>query len=401
MTRSGARGFGPMALGGLALVGAGYHLYGYYFLLVHPQGAWDLRLRWLEQLCVFAGLNPFTVSEDFHAGRPVPEPFRSFAGDLMVDYPPWAYFAGLLLYAPPWPAARILFAALCLAATAFVLVQAHRTGRPGGARAAWTLLVAVLAISSHFNNLAAGNYAIVVTGLLVMALVLLDHGHDLAAGALIGVAMVKPTIAGPFVLPLLVTGNVAALAGCAAYLAGASAVTWGLTGTDPVTMLVQMLQHGERFVAEAYGPLNFLLLLSVPPRVAIPATAGVAALAGWIALRALRDAPRLTQFAVAALIGRLWTYHKVYDNVMLAFVLLVLGQAWLVRRARGAGLVFGAVALSLWLPGRLVAYADRFPASWWMQGAHVLVWIVALAYIVATATPGEAGDIDPARPSPS
>ena len=358
-----------------------YQTGGYYYLVVHPEGAWDLRLRWLEQQAVFARRNPFDLVSDYYTGRSVPASLRPYVPQMVVGYPPWSYFSGIFLFWPPWPAARWLYGALNLVATAGLVRWTHIVARPAGPWASVLLGAAVWAVSAHYNTLVAGNYGILVVGLLLVAMWAHRTRHPWTSGMLAGVAMLKPTIAAPFLLPFVFRREGRVLAGCAGYLAVSSGVTWWFTGTDPLTMTVQMMRWGQVYVREAYGPLNFLLAGGVDREVAILLTAGVFLGFASVALWVRREDGLLCQFAIAALAGRLWTYHKVLDDVMLVFVLVAVGDRWLVRSQRGARLMFVLLGLSLWTPGRLVAYPDAFAPTMWFQAFHIAVWIGAGVFL--------------------
>lgn len=372
------------ALGLLGLA-AWYHLRGYYLLVLDDHSAWDLWLRWLEQACVFAGVSPYRVAEGPQPGCPLPSRFLQF-----VNYPPWAYFTGLFVLWPPLWATRILFAILDLVGTALVVTEVWKWSRPAGREIAWLLVAAVLAVSAYFDTLAVGQYGIVVLGLLVGVRRLLERGRFALGGVLLGVAMLKPTFAGPFVVPLLVARRWRALAGLGLYLGGASAVTWALTGSDPATMLREMVRYGGAWLGNSYGPINLALAAGFSPEacVALTATAGLALGLGchlWG-----RERSHVYHFGVAAVIARVWTFHNVYDNVVLVPALVALMCLWLAVRSATAAAVAGVFALSLWLPAWMVVDAARFAPARGLQIAQVLVWLGGLAYLVA-AWPRGAG----------
>ena len=77
-------------------------------------------------------------------------------------------------------------------------------------------------------------------------------------------------------------------------------------------------------------------------------------------------------FAVAAVAGRLWTYHKNYDNVMLAFLLVPLAVFAIQRRAALVAVAgFLAMGLTLWIPA-------RFAEGTVFQIGQVVVWLLGL-----------------------
>ena len=82
-----------------------------------------------------------------------------------------------------------------------------------------------LACGNYFTVLLIGQLAIVILAFLVAALLLDRTGNDGLSGAMLGMAMIKPTIALPFFLIPLVRGRWVSLAvGAAAVGLGTAAV---------------------------------------------------------------------------------------------------------------------------------------------------------------------------------
>ncbi len=368
-----------VALGAAGLV---YHAAGYYWLLVAESGAWDLRLRWLEQRIVLAGANPYDVAIAVSEGREIAPALRPYTTGLMVGYPPWSYFAGAVMFGPPWPWTRVLYAVLNLVATVVILAEVYRRTRIAGVWAAALMAGSCWAMAANYSTLIAGNYGILVTAAVMASLRLLESRRGWTAGMLLGVALAKPTLSAPFLVPCLLKRRWTALAGCVLYVVVSCAVVWWWTGTSTLTMLRQMVTAGETYASEAYGPPNLLMALGVRPRTALLATG----LVGFLVVVGIawrqRAAPLMFHFAVAATVARLATYHKVHDNVILVFLLLAVGAMATRQTSRSAWMVLLALGATLWLPGRLVAYPERYPVTIWVQLAHVLVWCITVGYVV-------------------
>jgi len=82
-------------------------------------------------------------------------------------------------------------------------------------------------------------------------------------------------------------------------------------------------------------------------------------------------------FAVAALWARLWTYHKSYDDVMLAFVMIPLGVlAVSPTPSRRAIAMFFAMGALAWIPGRALGFPE-------IQALQLMVWPLALVVLMA------------------
>lgn len=370
-------------VGILGMVGLVYHTAGYYWLLIPDAGAWDLRLRWLEQQIVFAGANPYDVVAAVRGGQAVAPTLRPYAeGLLTLGYPPWSHFAGAVFLWPSWPATRILYAVLNLLATAVIVFEVYGRTRTAGTWTALVLATSALAMGSNYSTLIAGNYGILVVATLLASLRLQESGRTLLSGVLLGLALGKPSLSAPFLVPCLLKRRWTALGGCIGYVIIASAAVWWWTGVPTLTMLRQMFAYGETYVAEAYGPLNLLMYVGVPRRLALLATGvagfGVAVGVTW----RWRTRPMLFHFVVAAAVARLATYHKVHDNVLLVFLVLGVGAVLATRPSPGAWAILLALGVTLWLPGRLVAYPERYPLTIWMQAFHVVVWCASLVYLI-------------------
>ena len=89
----------------------------------------------------------------------------------------------------------------------------------------------------------------------------------------------------------------------------------------------------------------------------------------------------LATFAIASVAGRLWTYHKNYDNVMLVFLLVALARtAWQRDRSTVARWMFWVVGISLWTPSSLAVHLP-------FQIFAMVAWIVGAAVIAAKPIP--------------
>jgi hypothetical protein len=86
---------------------------------------------------------------------------------------------------------------------------------------------------------------------------------------------------------------------------------------------------------------------------------------------------------VTAILARIWTYHRWYDDLLLLFPLVVLFRLTRIPEvAPRVKLVAGVLFLWLWgfllAPG--VLYTVRSPGIW--VGLQVSGWLVALAFLV-------------------
>src|SRR5262249_15790403 len=120
---------------------------------------------------------------------------------------------------------------------------------------------------------------------------------------------------------------------------------------DSPLHLIQLWVHGaERFACLGYGPAAVLCELGISADAANRATESIVILLAMVTLARIHHLPLITLFGLAAGYGRLWTYHRAYDNFLLVILLVALADTYL-RTKRGE--VFGmlvAVGVTLWLP---------------------------------------------------
>lgn len=351
-----------VAAAGLALLGLAYQGKGNLDLIwgTDRGSAVDLYNRDVEQALFTDGKNPF----DHKTG----------------SQPPWGYPTGVLFTWPPWPAVRAYFAVINLAALAVVVWWAGRAVPRDRPEVRWLLMAAVSAFGGACTATEVGQVGIVVTALLILALWSDERGQEWAAGLFVALALIKPTISGPFAIALLLTGRFRAAAVAAAYGGVASGIAWLVTGVAPWRMLAQMVAAAGGYVNDGtFGLVEVLGPLGVPPRLVNPMAALLVTVPGVAAMLMARRSLPLA-FAVAALWGRLWTYHKSYDDIMLVFVMVPLGLlAFRESRMSPAGLAgFAAMGLLAWIPGRVLNLEP-------VQMAQLLVWPLALLVVVIAA----------------
>jgi hypothetical protein len=234
-----------------------------------------------------------------------------------------------------------------------------------------------------------GQYGILINAMLIGVYWLTERRKNVEGGILFGMATLKPQISVPFGLIFLVRKYWKALAAASAYVVVASVFTWVMTRTNPIEMLQQMYALAQNW-AEHPNPnineqipmgsssfLSVLLRLHVDKKIATP----LAAITGMVLAMALtwlwRNSSTLTLFAIAATTGRLWSYHRPYDDVMLIFLIVPLGKLVLAHRSIGTVLPFLLVGISLWTP-----FKGYYPALG-LQIVQILIWLLGLATVLA------------------
>ena len=350
---------------GLVATGIVYQAKGNHELLWGTQrsSAVDLLNRDLEMRIFVRGQNPFDHVD--------------------ATQPPWGYPFGLLLTWPEWPAVRPYFAGINALALALLLYWVFRYSRHHPLEIRVLLMAAVFAFGGSCTATEVGQVSIIITALLAGALLCDEAGHPYWCGVLVALSLIKPTISAPFAIALLVTGRYRAAFAAAAYGGAATAFTWLVTDASPIVMLQQMSAAAARYVADGtYGVMDVLAALGVTPSAQVFLTPVIVTLPGIAAMLLMRGSLPYA-FAVAAVWGRLWTYHKTYDDVMLAFLLVTLGAVAFTRQSRVGLVTFGAVSLLLWLPGRVVSIEI-------VQIVQLFAWPFALTMLMALALRGSA-----------
>jgi hypothetical protein len=329
-------------------------------------------------------------------------------------YPPASYtvlwpFLGWL----PFESARVLWAVSTLGAAAVIALVMHAATGEHPLRE--RLLIALLAFAAFPVQI-----SILVGQLPVHAVAFLAAGaffltrrrpalwSDAVGGALVAASIVKPTLTVPLAAALLIGANrwrPALLAGVAYGLLafiGAAAQADGIVSLH----LAWLESTGTpSLIAEGVPNLHLWLAQLGQESWAAPASALVLLVFCAWCWRA-RRADAWVLIGAAAVVARLWAYHREYDDVIL--VLTTIG----LLRLAGSGDPAGRV-----LPGVLLAaaWATLLTPTWAIydlpagavlaiEWAHTVVWLAVLAFFVhAGITRSTALDVDAdtaSRPTP-
>jgi hypothetical protein len=321
----------------LVLLSIAYLGKGFYFGLFRDSA--DVWRRWNEErFVVRAHLDPRIAAAFARRG---------------VVYPPWSYFSGLFLFWPRWPQVRIWYALVELGCLTWIIGFVAWFAREQSRLDRLILVLSVTSIAAFCSNLGVGNYGVIVIALLAGAYRADEAGRPVLSGLLMGVALLKPQLALPFLLVALVRGRSRALAAAASYLIVATAAIWMISGVDPLRMLEQSAQMAGAFAQTTAGLLTVVLASGVPYRVAAPLTALLCIAIAIPLLWYYRERSPMLLFAIAALTSRLWTYNLNTSNLMLVFLLLALWHLAIQTRDIRLTALFIAVAASLWIPASL------------------------------------------------
>lgn len=295
--------------------------------------------------------------------------------ELLSLYPPTSFPLLVVPAAlPNWPAARLLSMGVnTLAAAGLILCAALWAGLRPGTRGWWLLVIGALLLAPLHTAVRMGQTSILCAALLACGLLLARGGWRAAGGLLAGLACgLKPQLAGPVLLLLPAVRDWRTAAWAAAALLGLLLIGSGwmqLHGHHwPAAFLHNLQQFSQPGGEADPGFANPWRHDLVNLAVVLHALPGGSAVAGWAvaALLTAALAVAATQFARApaaglcrlaqpaatwalallCVISLLAVYHRVYDAVLLVFVL-----AWWARGI-ASGQLSGPRA---WAGGALLA----------------------------------------------
>lgn len=358
----------------LALV---YNVAGFTRLVQDTPGSYpiDLRLRWVEQRLVSERVNPQLYG---HPDAKVREthPAMVEAGG---SYPPWSYATSMLLVPPfEWKFTRLYFAVINIFALCVVCYWAAQSVRDSVPLAG---LVGPLAVASIFSIaicVSYGQYALLITAFLAAGFLLADRGYDICSGLCLGLGMVKPQLAAPFVLAMLLRGKVRVVAWAVIYVLLASCVTAYFVRANPVTMFRNVSHEAALYADLSHNPFILMLQrkLGFGPATWTAAAGGLLIIA--LIVFPLRKNPSpLAALSVCTVVCMFWSYRKHYDVVLLAFPLIHALNLTCRRSSWLAGVVFFSIGGSVWLPIR--------DAQWhWpvVAYSHAAIWVIGVTLLV-------------------
>jgi hypothetical protein len=346
-----------------------YLLRGYYFLLFSEIGAGDLFARWQEQQYIYRGLYPYPLPNQ-------PSNYLPAIGEIRSGgYPAWAFFSGFLVFPHiSWASLRIYQAFLNALSLGVLTLFAYQLGQPHSKSKALFATASCLAISSHATTLGLGQYGIIINAFLISFYWLFKR-HQIGAGLLLGLALGKPNISAFFLLPLLIKGKYKAVIAFFLYIALATLSIITLTRVNLVSVFKGLYEQLYYFGDHGYTAVTVFSSLGVRPEMATLLLGGMVCSIGMIFLRSLRHQPLLSLFAMSSVMGRVALYHRVYDNVMLVFLLAALMSLFFQSGKRNDLFIFILVGVTLWIPAKLTDFSI-------VQIAQTIIWISSLIYLL-------------------
>ena len=380
--------------------------------------AWRRSRRWLFIVAVVAlallaaerlteGFHALLVANDPHAAMDLlsrrAEVRAWFSGEPVYGhiesarYPPatYAMLWPLLAWTTPM-AARYLWAVVLIASSVALIALLLRAAE---ARSVETRTLVVLTVASSqalSYSLAVGQLTVPTVALALAGVVLACRRPSSAvrqAGAalLLLSALVKPTLTAPlFWVALLAAANPAA--GLAAG-GGYAVVTLVAARFQalPLPALIDAWLAANRTAGNSrgYGNLESWLRGSgVDSWIPAVSLLLLAALGGWMWRHRSRDPWWL--MAVCAVVARVWTYHQLYDDILvlvpMAYLLRIVGDETHSPRRRVAA---GAALLFAWVlfiaPARFLLLP--ITAEGVLDGLRTASWLLMLGVVLAVGKP--------------
>ncbi|MGB6302059.1 MAG: glycosyltransferase family 87 protein [Rivularia sp. (in: cyanobacteria)] len=354
----------------LIILTLSYFSTGFYDLTINQNTAVDLFSRWQEQQYIYRGLYPY----DAMKGSPnvIPEIGTINSG----GYPPWAFFTGFIFFPPiSWELTRFYHLILNVLSILVLAVFVYQIAFPYGKPKALFTLTACLALSSHKSTLAMGQYGIIINALLIIMFWLIQRNKNVWAGLIFAVAMVKPNISAPYFLVLVIQKRIKAIVAFSLYIVFGSINIWIITKLTPIYMLDKIFGQSKYFADKGYSAIGFVTALGFDPKQATVFIGIIGILAIAILVYLCRYYSLLNLFAICCVIGRVFVYHRHYDNLMLVFLLLAITKITFERENKLNILFLSLVALSLWVPARIIDYAN-------FEVVQIIIWIAALGHIL-------------------
>ncbi|MGB3757363.1 MAG: glycosyltransferase family 87 protein, partial [Rivularia sp. (in: cyanobacteria)] len=281
------------------------------------------------------------------------------------------------VFLPPisWELTRFYHLILNIVSILVLAVFAYQIGFPYGKSKALFTLTACLAVSSHKSTLEMGQYGIILNALLILVFWLIQNNKNIWAGLIFGIAMVKPNISAPYFLILIIHKRFQAIISFFIYIIFGSINIWIITKLTPIYMINKILKQSKHFADKGYSGIHAFTALGFDPKQATILLGIIGILTITTIIYLCRNYSLLNLFAICSVIGRICIYHRIYDNLMLMFLLLAIIQITFDNLNKLNIFLLTLVSLSLWLPAIIIDFAN-------LEFAQIVIWIAALGHIL-------------------
>ncbi len=355
---------------------------GIYLLGLSPTKPNDLALRWREQQYIKKGDNPYDISDHLYkkkhglqdSDKPVEIDENLGGTSIASGYPPWAFFWSNLFIPPiDWAYSRIWFFLTNIAALGVIAVYAWRA--VGRSNAFHKLLAATTALSVNAigTTLGNGQWGVVLCGLLILFLSFSSSDRKFPPAILYAIALLKPTFSFTHVTVMFARKQWVMFLVSGILTATASALIGWHTGTNPVSMVLQMLEQTARWHDVSYSIPDALVSLGLPRSATMLSCLGAAVAISWFLVR-INPSDNIFGLAVCGTVARVFSYHQLYDNVMIIFLVIAVVRSFLNQPGLTGVIFLSGTLLSVWIPGR---FTNLLP----VQIFQIAIWIAALGWL--------------------
>lgn len=326
-----------------------------------------------------------------------------YVGSTLAPHPPATF---VILYPflgwPEFAPARWLWAATTAGMLSVLTVMLVRAS--GATTRLERGFVALMLLSMNATGVTIGNGQIILhllpvllTGVLMVRAEPPGRSHWLGSGLLV-LALVKPSIAAPFLWPALFGASRVRLAPMlaigVAYL-GLTVLATSYQSAGLLGVLSALGSRGAVFTGDwSYANLTAVLTDLGLIHWSLPASALVfLSLGWWVYLNRRADGWLL--LGVCALVVRLGIYHLVYDDVLIIVPMVALFRVAKRDSDHHRSLVAGTL-LAINIGSMLFLAHWQFadpPLRWLFVWGHPLIWLVDLLVLIrfAGGRPGESG----------
>jgi hypothetical protein len=293
-------------------------------------------------------------------------------------YPPWAFLMGFFVFPRiSWTLTRFYHVFLNLISLGILSRFAYQLGLPFGQIAAYFFVVTSLAISSNCTTLNNGQYGLIINAFLIIFYWLLQANKNYLAGVFMGIALVKPNISAPYLLSLAIKRKFQAVILAFVYIILATFVIARTTRLNFEEVIGRFLNQIKYVADDGVSSINILIQFGISKEITLVLLTAIALLLSIVIFQKLRHTSLLTLFAAASVIGRVFTYHRAYDDLMLVFLLLALLTLTFGHPSRLNIVILFLVGLTLWLPLTL----QNLASPYWpiFQNA---IWLISLVHLL-------------------
>jgi hypothetical protein len=338
------------------------------------EGAKDLRLRYDEVYRWFAGSSKYTEQ----------------TGKAALVYPPASYpmlwpFLGWLDFTK----ARWLWAittVLMIAWLVHIFLKESEASTPQE-----RAFIILLFLSTYPVNVTIGNgqltvhlLAALLGGILILEKARAEWHRSLLAALLVLMSLVKPSIAAPFFWIVLFVSarlTVPLLVVIGYFLLSLLAASFQESGL--ITLLQDWMKDTQSVTGGYANLYIWLAALGLKKWSSLMSVLLLLMLGIWTHRHRHDDLWRL--LGVTAIVARFWTYHSLYDDLLILFPIIALfriAKSGPRADARDvvAAVLLGFSSLALFAPGTLY----RLPAPWGLpfRTGQTIIWLLMLFFLL-------------------